>query len=205
MVDHLVYATSDLHRGVAEIEAILGVRASPGGSHPGRGTRNALLALGPRTYLEIIAPDPEQPAPAAKRWLGVDDGGRSRLVTWAATGSNLTLVRQSAAEKGVRLGEVGSGSRRQPDGTMLAWEFTDPGMLLADGVVPFLIDWKTSMHPSERAAQGATLREFGAVHPDPSSVRRMLDALAIEMAVASGSEPALIAVIDSPKGRIELR
>ena len=36
-VDHLVYATPDLDSGVEEIEKLLGVRATPGGQHPGRG------------------------------------------------------------------------------------------------------------------------------------------------------------------------
>jgi hypothetical protein len=71
-VDHLVYATPDLERGIREIESQLGIRASPGGQHPGRGTRNALVALGPSAYLEIIGPDVEQPAPAGHRWFAVD-------------------------------------------------------------------------------------------------------------------------------------
>jgi hypothetical protein len=50
-VDHLVYATADLDRGVAEIELLLGIRASPGGRHPAWGTRNALVALGSMSYL----------------------------------------------------------------------------------------------------------------------------------------------------------
>jgi Glyoxalase-like domain len=32
-VDHLVYATPDLDAGIARIEVLLGVRATPGGQH----------------------------------------------------------------------------------------------------------------------------------------------------------------------------
>ena len=84
-IDHLVYATPDLDPGIEEIERALGVRATPGGQHPGRGTRNALIALGPTSYLEIIAPDRNQQPPREPRSFGIDELKDSRLVAWAAT------------------------------------------------------------------------------------------------------------------------
>jgi hypothetical protein len=37
-VDHLVYTTPDLDRGIVEIERLLGVRPTLGGRHPAWGT-----------------------------------------------------------------------------------------------------------------------------------------------------------------------
>ena len=55
-----------------------------GGSHPGRGTRNTLLALGARCYLEILGPDPAQPPPERPRTRGIDQLLAARLVGWAS-------------------------------------------------------------------------------------------------------------------------
>ena len=110
VVDHLVYATPDLQSGIERIERLLGVRASPGGQHPGRGTRNALLSLGRGVYLEIIGPDPEQPAPAQPRPFGIDELREPRLAAWAAKGRELEQFARDAAGAGVILGPVISGS-----------------------------------------------------------------------------------------------
>lgn len=204
-VDHLVYATPDLNRGIEEIEKLLGVRAIAGGQHPGRGTRNALIALGPTVYLEILAPDPEQPPPEEPRAFGLDRLKESRLVAWFVNGRDLTRLRGEAVRKGVPLGEVKSGSRQRPDGAQLLWQFTDPSALVADGIVPLFIDWGESSHPAHTAAKGATLVSLRAEHPDVRSVRGMLRHLRIDLPVERGDSPALIAVIEGPRGRVELR
>ena len=113
-VDHLVYATPDLKASIDALEKRLGVRAAPGGQHPGRGTRNALIALSPTSYIEIIGPDPEQPKPDQPRQFGIDTLAEARLVTWAAKSNDLDRTVTRAAGYAVKLGEVLPGSRRRP-------------------------------------------------------------------------------------------
>ena len=119
-VDHLVYGTTELERGVAEIADLLDVLPIPGGRHPGKGTRNALIALGPRSYLEIIARDPDQPEPPQPRTFGIDALTSSRLVTWAAAGQHLGRLRDDALRAGVPLGAVRPASRERTDGVLLS-------------------------------------------------------------------------------------
>ena len=204
-VDHLVYATPDLQTGVERVERMLGVLASPGGQHPGRGTRNALLSLGPGAYLEIIGPDPDQPTPPQPRPFGIDALKEPRLVTWAAKGKDLEQLSSNAQSRGVKLGDVISGSRRRGDGVMLSWRYTDPRTVVADGVVPFFIDWGKTPHPATTATQGASLVTLRAEHPDAERVQRMLTGLGLDLTVQPGARAALIATITSPRGRVELR
>ncbi len=48
-IDHLVWAAPNLERAIDELQARTGASASPGGAHPGGGTRNAVLGLGARS------------------------------------------------------------------------------------------------------------------------------------------------------------
>ncbi|HTD52079.1 MAG TPA: VOC family protein [Thermoanaerobaculia bacterium] len=204
-VDHLVYATADLSAGIEAIEKLTGVRATPGGQHPGRGTRNALIALGPTSYLEIIGPDPDQPAPTRPRPFGIDGLKAPRLARWVVKAQNLEQLAAEASHKGIQLGEVTSGKRQRPDGVLLTWRYTDPLVDLADGLVPFFIDWGESPHPAATAAKGLTLLSLRAEHPDAARVRKILTSLGLDLPLRTGPAPALIATIDSPRGRVELR
>jgi hypothetical protein len=204
-VDHLVYATPDLDLGVKTIESLIGVRATAGGQHPGLGTRNALIALGASTYLEIIGPDPDQPGLSQPRRFGIDDLKAPRLVGWVAKGTQLEQVVVNARNAGVGLGAVIAGSRKRPDGVVLSWRYTDPGVVLENRLIPYFIDWGASPHPASSAPRGATLVAFRAEHPEAGRVQATLRQLGLNVTVEQGSRPTLIATIASPKGRVELR
>jgi hypothetical protein len=204
-VDHLVWGGRDLDQEIDRLQAMTGVRATPGGRHIGQGTRNALIGLGPAIYLELIAPDPSEPPPASPRWFGLDDLTTPRLITWAARAEDLEHRARVARRAGLELGEVRRGQRQQSDGQVLSWRLTYPDMRQGDGLVPFLIDWGRSPHPAAGAPGGAELVELRAEHPDPAMIDRLLRQLGIGLRVSRGPVRALIATLETPHGRVELR
>ncbi len=203
-VDHIIYATQDLAATVDDFEARLGVRAVPAGSSPGRGTHSALLALGDGKYLEIVAPDPTQQPPLRLPWYfkGLKT---PRIVLWAAKGVSLDSLRTTAVARGVPLGEVMSSSRTRPDGVVLNWRFTSPRVPIADGVVPFFIDWGDTPHPSQSSPAGVRLKTFRGEHPDAHLVRRMLRQVGLRLPIRNADRPGLVAVLVGPGGQLELR
>lgn len=204
-VDHLVWGCRSLEEEIERLEEWTGVRAAPGGRHPGEGTHNALIRIGPEMYLELIGPDSTQAAPRHPRWFDLDTLGGPRLITWAAKCADLDQRAAGARAAGFEVGEVRSGQRELSDGQVLSWRLTYPSMRLGAGIVPFLIDWGAGTHPSRSAPDGIQLVDLRAEHPDPATVLTPLRHLGLALPVAAGAVPALIATFDTPRGPVELR
>lgn len=211
LLDHLLLGCNDLDRGIAFVEAHTGVHAAFGGVHPGRGTRNALLSLGERRYLEIIAPDRQQADSAVVNDLRLDLNRRHlreldepRLVGWAAHPGNIQLLAAKLAQAGVAAEGPSPGSRKRPDGRVLHWNtltLKDD----ANGLLPFFIEWSAdSVHPSMDAPKGCSILDFEIVTPEPESVRKVTALAGLMVAVTSGAEPKLKATLTGPKGTLSV-
>jgi hypothetical protein len=205
-VDHLLLGSADLNAGITWVEQRTGVRAVSGGSHPGVGTQNALIALGGRQYLEIIGPDPAQTAynfPIDVRRLT-----EPRLITWAAVTGDLDALAKSAREAGHDILGPRDGSRTRPDGKVLTWKTLGVlSTLSLQGVepIPFFIEWSPdSLHPSQDSPAGCELRSFAIHHPEPARVRDALKRLGIEAEVKPARSVELVATLATPKGNLEL-
>ena len=203
LIDHLLYAAPDLPSAVADLEERFGVRAQAGGRHIGLGTCNALLALGPQTYLEIIAPDPGQPEPSMPRPCGVDGVSRGGLAGWALACGDIDAAVARARSHGYDPGDVLDGQRATPAGTLLRWRMTRNAM--AGGLVPFLISWGDTEHPARSAPQGLILEAFHAEHPDPPSLAPLLTALGADVEIRPAASAALVARLSGPNGSKVLR
>lgn len=199
-IDHLVFACANLERGMDEIEQLLGIRPVPGGRHPDFGTHNALLSLGPETYLEVIARDPDSTISVPSALAELRDDQNSRLKTWVLRTEDIDQLAGIANAAGINIGPVQSGSRDAPDGSKISWQLTDHNAMPMGGAIPFLINWGDTPHPASVVPSGGEIVNLMIEHPEANRVRDMLVVLGMDLEVTQAAEFKLIARIKANDG-----
>ena len=201
-LDHLLLGCNDLDKGIAFVEEKTGVRAAFGGVHPGRGTRNALLSLGERHYLEIIAPDPAQPSASEPLSFQLKKLSDPHLVGWAAHPGDVEAFSMKLRDAGLAFEGPRSGSRKRPDGRTLNWKT----LALANdqqGLLPFFIEWSAdSVHPSADAPAGCKIVHFEISGPDSGELSRLCKLLDLDVPVGQSDKPQIRASIAGPGGKV---
>jgi len=200
VLDHILLGCNNLDLGIAFVEKHTGIRAAFGGVHPGRGTRNALLSLGEKHYLEIIAPDPAQAG--SSDHYGLQKLVEPRLVGWAAHPGDLNQFSTRLRDAGLAFKGPTPGSRKRPDGRLLQWKTLN----LNDdqsGLLPFFIEWSTdTVHPSVDAPSGCKIVYFSMSTPNHAALERISTLLDLDVPVDQSEKPQLHARIAGPDGRV---
>jgi hypothetical protein len=214
-LDHLVVAAARLDDGVDWVEAQLGVRPQPGGRHAAMGTHNALLRVGERSYLEVIAIDPEAPPPTRARWFSLDEPALQErlahapaLITWVVRCDSLAVACARVPELGAIL-PMQRGEFR--------WRIAvpDDGALPASGVLPTAIEWLPGddgalRHPCDALhGSGIVLARLALTHPTALAGAVGLLATFRELRIVgpvdlAAGPVALTAHFDTPRGRVTL-
>lgn len=204
-LDHLLYATPDVDATVAELEERFGVPFGSGGHHPGWGTRNRILPLGDRLYLEVIGPDEAQVARGVRPLMDADRLEAPGLRWWAVRPFLMPLTCGEFETAGFVPGEVVEGRRTLEDGSELSWQITDPRVRLLDGLIPLVIDWGMSrVHPGDDPAAAVVLTDFRLEHPDHERLGPVFRTLDLPT-IHPGPVPALAATFETPNGTVVLR
>lgn len=201
-LDHFMWASADLDGAIAEFERLSGVRAGYGGSHPGRGTRNALASLGPEVYLELIAPDP------AQEMSGTPGGELRRLArpcvnAFVAASRDLPTVQKAYAAAGVAT-DLLDGGRKTPAGGFVRWKILIPRPNAFGAFAPLFIDWLDSVHPAVVSTPGCTLVKFEAGHPDLEKTAALWRALDLAVSLVRADHPFFSADLATPRGPLRL-
>ena len=211
-LDHLVVGAADLAQGAAYVKETLGVDIPYGGVHDKMGTHNHLMQLDGNVFLEVIAINPAIAPPGRPRWYRLDDpfirqriAAQPSLLTWVVNTNRIDAAMRQAAFSFDQAEQISRGG--------LSWYFGLPqdGRLLAGGMLPYLIEWQTTAHPSRGMADlGCRLAGLEIHHPYPSWVRSILESIeAAELAkiraLPRDNVPYLTATIHTPKGLKVLR
>lgn len=204
-LDHIIVAVGDLEDGSRQFQEMTGVEPVFGGLHPGGETQNALVALGPRSYLEILAPQTQGNLPETAEWLLA-----FRELTpmgFAVSTTDLAGTVARLQNHGYVTSETAPGSRSVPDGDTLTWTTMGITSPVMEGA-PFFIQWgPTSPHPATTSPQGCTLKSFTVRSPDVVPLSRLFNALGLEVLAeqAAGDQTAYEIVLDCPKGVVLLK
>ena len=198
-LDHLVLAARTLAQGLDWCEAALGIRPDAGGRHALMGTHNRVFAIGsarfPRAYFEIIAIDPDAPAPPHPRWFDLDDAALQRalargprLVHWVARCESIAATRAALLAAGIDTGEPRQAERMTPQG-LLRWRIgvRADGHRPLGGAAPALIEWG-DRHPTDSMPASGVALQAMRVAGWPATPATALPA-AIECDPRAGAPP----------------
>jgi catechol 2,3-dioxygenase-like lactoylglutathione lyase family enzyme len=195
-LDHLVVAADDLERGAQWVADRLGVGLDAGGRHAAFGTHNRLLSLGPDSYLEVIAVDPDAPAPDRPRWFELDTAAMRERV---ADGPALVhwVVRVDSVDEIADPLELSRGDNR--------WVIGVPpdGRMPLSGLAPSRILWRTPPPSTLLPDKGVRLRQLVLSTDEPVLVRDALGGVRGPVVVTEGPL-GLTATLDTPTGSVEV-
>jgi hypothetical protein len=208
VLDHLVVAAATLEQGEDYVETRLGARPLRGGRHVAMGTHNSLLKLGEKTYLEVIAIDPDGAAPTRPRWFALDMAALQsalreapRLIHWVARTDDIFAARRACP---VYCGEIHAMARGA-----FEWRITIPadGRLPGGGVLPTLIEWADERHPADAMPDvDVRLVALAGAHPEPDAIRSALAALSLADTIKRtfAATPRLATMLRTPRGPVTL-
>jgi glyoxalase-like protein len=199
--DHLLWGAADLDVAITALAENTDVRAVEGGRHPELGTHNAIASLGRKRFLEVIAPDPTlRPGALARRLAGLK---APTLIMWAARTRSAADTAARAEAEGYQAAVV-PGQRERPDGKVVRWTNVFVTGHGGGTLVPFFIEWHGDSHPAHEGATGLELRALRAETPQVEGLRAVLRALDVRLAVRRAPAARLVAVLDTPRGQVEL-
>ena len=150
-LDHVSFAVgaNGLAGTTADLGQLLGATFLDGGVHPRFGTRNMILPLKNRQYLEIVEvldhPASDKAAFGKAVRERSDAGGG--WMAWCVSVDDMAAVERRIGRHAV------PGNRHRPDGFNLQWRQIGTSSMRADPQLPYVTAWDIdpSEHPSQMA------------------------------------------------------
>lgn len=210
-LDHLSFAVGP--KGLAgtttELGQLLGAEFLDGGAHPRFGTRNMILPLRNRQYLEVVEvldhPASDKAAFGQAVRQRRDAGGG--WMGWCVSVDDISDVEHRMGRHAV------PGNRRRPDGFNLEWRQIGTSGMKADPQLPFVIKWEKdpAEHPSQMTDSKITLTAL-EIAGDPQRLSDYLgqpaigalEDIEVRWIAPHGTPGILAAQFSTPNGDIRI-
>lgn len=145
-IDHVIFVVTDLDAAADQLLAEHGLASVPGGRHPGHGTGNRIVPLGP-DYLELMAV------------LDREEAATSPMGRWALSQATESLMPAALCLRADDIAPIAAAlqvdplamSRRTPSGAELSWQLAGLDGMIEHGW-PFFIQWHGIDHPGQAIA-----------------------------------------------------
>ena len=203
-IDHIVYAVPDLHKAIKALGKKLGVEPVYGGKHQTFGTHNALVGLGKGCYLELLAADQENTDVFPPRWMGVDIISKPTITRWAIVSDDIDEQARKLQNINPDMGHVQQGMRRKTDGSLLRWKLAMPLPKPEVEVIPFILDWQGSIHPSHDLENTCSIHSFSLGHPNARYMSHALKQAGIEADIQESEQSFIKLQLKTPNGIVDL-
>ncbi|GAA0971039.1 hypothetical protein ENKNEFLB_00599 [Nocardioides aquaticus] len=209
-LDHVSYAAGPdgLEATADRIGDLLGATFLDGGIHPRFGTRNMVLPLADRTYLEVVEVL-DHPA-SDKAPFGQAVRARSMLgggwLGWVVAVDDISEVEARLGRPSV------AGNRHRPDGVELRWHQIGVTSLMGDPQLPFFVAWETpELHPGAESDGRFSLACL-EIAGDPQrvsewlgqSVEQPLEDVKVDWVAPHGTPGILAAHVQTPTGLVRI-
>jgi hypothetical protein len=148
------------------------------------GTHNLVTALGPDTFAEIIAINPDATPPNRPRWFELDNPVAQAKFpctqAWLLRTDDIDGCIRKAAKLGIDLGHATPFRRGA-----LRWRFavTHDGSIPLDGAAPLLLQWDETgpQHPASRMADlGLRMDNLTIDTPHADHLAALLETLGLQ-------------------------
>lgn len=201
-LDHIAVAGPTLADCADAFQQASGLALPMGGEHAQMGTHNRLCQLQNDTYLELIAVNPDAPAPDRPLWFGLDaPPNPPRMTAWLLRTDNLATALETAKAAGVDLGHPTPFHRGD-----LRWLFSlrDDGQIPLGGAAPMIIEWQTpGPHPSRSMADlGLSLRDLTIETPQADALQKLCDAIGLQdrPTITQSPDTRICAALETAQG-----
>ena len=203
-IDHIVYAVTDLSTAIEKFTNRTGLKVEAGGQHLNQGTHNAIIRIGEKTYLEFIAKDDSISSPGDGTWMGLDLIKENKITRWSLASNRIVEEAKIIADHNDKLGMIQEGSRAKKDGGTLRWKMSNVLPQPEVDPVPFLLDWGSSVHPTERLTKACAIIDFRIYADQKAELTGLYDALHLNLIVEESESPRMELVLGTPKGQVTL-